>query len=375
LRVLVVGGGIGGLAAGIALRRVGIEPMVVEQAQELEAVGAGLVLAANAVQALERLRVADAIRSRGLPTERLVALKPDGDALLDLSLEGREMLGLHRADLQEVLAGELGGALRLGAACTGFRDDGERVTVRLDTGEELEGDLLVAADGLRSTSRAWLLDDGPPLYAGYTGWRAVTEFEHDSLRWRMTETWGRGVRFGLIPIGGGRLYWFVSESRPEPGAPLVPGRKEELARLVRGWHEPIEAAVASTPEDAISGTGIYWRKPTSAWGGGRVTLLGDAAHPMTPDLSQGAAQALEDSVVLAASLREAADPVSGLRAYEQARRDRTAQIVKRSQAAGRLAQSSSALGAGFRNLVIGSLPNRLHGIQQARIVDTELPSL
>jgi 2-polyprenyl-6-methoxyphenol hydroxylase-like FAD-dependent oxidoreductase len=375
LRVLVVGGGIGGLAAGIALRRVGIEPVVVEQAQELEAVGAGLGLAANAVQALERLGVAEAVRSRGLPTQRLVALKPNGDALLDLPLEGREMLGLHRADLQEVLAGELGGALRLGAACTGFRDDGERVTVRLDTGAELEGDLLVGADGLRSTSRDWLLDDGPPLYAGYTGWRAVTEFEHDSLRRQMTETWGRGVRFGLISIGGGRLYWFVSESRPEPEAPLVPGRKEDLARLVRGWHEPIEAAVASTPEDAISGTGIYRRKPTSELGRGRVTLLGDAAHPMTPDLSQGAAQALEDAVVLAASLRDAADPVSGLRAYEQARRDRTAQIVKRSQAAGRLAQSSSALGAGFRNLLIGSLPNRLHGIQQARIVDTELPSL
>jgi 2-polyprenyl-6-methoxyphenol hydroxylase-like FAD-dependent oxidoreductase len=96
---------------------------------------------------------------------------------------------------------------------------------------------------------------------------------------------------------------------------------------------------------------------------------------MTPDLSQGAAQALEDAVVLAASLRDAADPVAGVRSYEADRRDRTAQIVKRSQAAGRLAQSSSAVGAGLRNFLIGSLPNRLHGIQQARIVDTELPAL
>jgi 2-polyprenyl-6-methoxyphenol hydroxylase-like FAD-dependent oxidoreductase len=375
LRVIVVGGGIGGLATAIGLRRVGIEPLVVEQARELETVGAGLGLAANAVQALERLGVAGPVRSRGLPTERLVALKPNGEALIDLPLEGREMLGVHRADLQDVLAGELGDALRLGVACVGFRDHGECVTVRLDGGEELEGDLLVAADGLRSKSRASVLKDGPPSYAGYTGWRAVTELEHESLRGRMTETWGRGVRFGLIPIGGGRLYWFVSESRPEPDAPLVPGRKEELARLVRGWHEPVEAAVASTPEDAIVGTGIYSRKPAREWGRGRVTLLGDAAHPMTPDLSQGAAQALEDAVVLAASLRAATDPVAGLRAYEQARRERTAQIVKRSQAAGRLAQSSSALGAGFRNLLIGSLPNRLHGIQQARIIDTELPSL
>ena len=375
MRVLVVGGGIGGLAAGIGLRCVGIEPVVVEQARELEAVGAGLGLAANAVQALERLGVADAVRARGLRADRLVALRPDGRALIDLPLEGREMLGVHRADLQAVLAAELGAALRLGVACRGFRDDGERVTMSLDSGEQLEGDVLVGADGLHSTVRASLLGDGAPRYAGYTGWRAVTEFEHESLRGRMTETWGRGVRFGLIPIGSGRLYWFVSESRSEPRAALIPGRKEELARLVRGWHEPIEATVASTPDDAISGTGIYWRAPGREWGRGRVTLLGDAAHPMTPDLSQGAAQALEDAVVLAASLRDAADPVSGLRAYESARARRTAQVVKRSRAAGRLAQSSSALGAGLRNLLVGSLPTRLQASQQERLVEIELPTL
>ncbi len=374
MRVLVVGGGIGGLAAGLALRRVGIDALVLERAPRLEAVGAGLGLAANALQALDRIGVGDAVRARGLLTERLVACRTDGSALMDVPLQGLEMLGVHRADLQEVLAGELGDALRLGAECNAFGEDGSRVVVTA-AGEELKGDVLVGADGLRSKMRAWLLDDGPPQYAGYTGWRAVAELEPEETRGRMTETWGRGVRFGLIPVGGGRLYWFVSESRDEPEAPLIPARKAELSRHVEGWHEPIQAAVAATPEDAISGTGIYWRKPVRAWGRGRVTLLGDAAHPMTPDLSQGAAQALEDAVVLAASLRNAADPVAGLRAYETARRKRTGQIVRRSFQAGRLAQARSGLGAGFRDLLIGKLPNRLHGIQQARIVDTELPVL
>jgi 2-polyprenyl-6-methoxyphenol hydroxylase-like FAD-dependent oxidoreductase len=374
VRVLVVGGGIGGLATGLALRRVGIDAIVLEQAPRLEAVGAGIGLAANAMQALDRIGVGDAVRARGLATSRLVACRPDGSALVDIPLEGREMLGVHRADLQEVLAGELGDALQLGAACEGFRDDGPGVTVTAG-GEALAGDVLIGADGLRSKTRAWLLDDGPPQYAGYTGWRAVAELEPKELHGRMTETWGRGVRFGLIPIGGGRLYWFVSESRHEPEALVIPARKAELSRRVESWHEPIQAAVAATPDDAISGTGIYWRKPARTWGRGRTTLLGDAAHPMTPDLSQGAAQALEDAVVLAASLRDAADPVAGLRAYEARRRKRTAQIVKRSYQAGRLAQASSALGAGFRDLFIRTLPNRLHGIQQARIIDTELPQL
>jgi 2-polyprenyl-6-methoxyphenol hydroxylase-like FAD-dependent oxidoreductase len=375
LQVLVIGGGIGGLAAGIALRRVGIEATVLEQARGLETVGAGLGLAANAILALERLGIAVDVRARGESAETLVARKPDGATLLELPLREREMLGVHRADLQDVLAGAVGEGLRLSAACAGFRDDGQRVTVGLANGEELEGDVLVGADGLRSKTRAWLLQDGQPPYAGYTGWRAVTELADGSVRGRMSETWGRGVRFGLIPIGSGRLYWFVSESRSEPSAPIVPGDKDRLARLVSGWHDPIQAAIASTPAEAISGTGIYARPPAKVWGRGRVTLLGDAAHPMTPDLSQGAAQALEDAVVLAASLRDAGDPVAGLRAYETARRRRTAPIVKRSRAAGRLAQSSGRLGAGFRNFLIGSLPNRLHGIQQARIVDTELPEL
>jgi 2-polyprenyl-6-methoxyphenol hydroxylase-like FAD-dependent oxidoreductase len=374
VKAVVVGGGIGGLAAGLALRRVGIDAIVLEQASRLEAVGAGLGLAANALQALDRLGIGDAVRARGQLTERLVACKPDGSPLVDVPLEGREMLGVHRADLQELMVGELGEALRLGAMCVAFRDDRLHVSVTAG-GEELEADLLVGADGLRSKTRASLLDDGPPTYAGYTGWRAVAELEPAQMRGRMTETWGRGVRFGLIPIGRGRLYWFVSESRHEPEAPVIPARKAELSRLVEGWHDPIQAAVAATPEDAIFGTGIYWRKPARTWGRGRVTLLGDAVHPMTPDLSQGAAQALEDAVVLAASLRDAADPDAGLRAYEDARRKRTAQIVKRSFQAGRLAQSSSALGAGFRDLFIGSLPNRLHGIQQAKIVATELPEL
>jgi 2-polyprenyl-6-methoxyphenol hydroxylase-like FAD-dependent oxidoreductase len=375
VKALVVGGGIGGLAAGIALRRLGIEATVLERAAELEAVGAGLGLAANAVEALERLGVADQVRARGERAETLVARKPSGRSIIELPLAGREMFGVHRADLQEVLAAALGDGLRLGAVCTGFHDDRERVTVTLADGEQLQGDVLVGADGLRSTTRAWLLQDGPPTYAGYTGWRAVAELDERLLGGLMSETWGRGVRFGLIPIGAGRVYWFVSESRPEPEAPVVPGDKDRLARLVSGWHDPIQAAIASTPGEAISGTGIYARAPARTWGRGRVTLLGDAAHPMTPDLSQGAAQALEDAVVLAASLRDVDDPVAGLRAYEEARRRRTAPIVKRSRAAGRLAQSSGRLGAGVRDVVMGALPNRLHGIQQARIVDTELPPL
>jgi 2-polyprenyl-6-methoxyphenol hydroxylase-like FAD-dependent oxidoreductase len=196
VRVVIVGGGIGGLAAGLALRRVGFEVMVLEQAPRLEAVGAGIGLAANAMQALDRIGVGDAVRARGLATERLVACRPNGKPLADLTLNGREMLGVHRADLQEVMAAELGDALRLGATYVAFRDSGSAVTAALDGGEQLEGDVLVGADGIRSRTRQQLLGDVPPAYAGYTGWRAVTDLESDSLQGRMTETWGAAFASG-----------------------------------------------------------------------------------------------------------------------------------------------------------------------------------
>jgi 2-polyprenyl-6-methoxyphenol hydroxylase-like FAD-dependent oxidoreductase len=383
-KALIVGGGPSGLSAALSLRKAGHEPIVFERARDVGAAqsGGGMHLWNNATYALTELGVADRVVAAGERVERFQWYTRTGKSLGGADVNpltqqiGTPPVGLTRKDLHRALLEGLGEeTVRFGAELARFEQDADGVTVTFSDGSEERGDVLIGADGLRSRMRAWLRDDGPPRYAGYTGWRAVAELEPEEVRGRMTETWGRGVRFGLIPIGRGRLYWFVSESRHEPEAPVIPARKAELSRLVEGWHAPIEAAVAATPEDAIFGTGIYWRKPGRSWGRGRATLLGDAAHPMTPDLSQGAAQALEDAVALAASLRDAADPAGGLRGYENARRKRTAQIVRRSFQAGRLAQASGAVGTSFRNLLIGTLPNRLHGIQQARIIETGLPEL
>ncbi len=319
----------------------------------------------------------EAVRERGAAATRLRILSRRGDVIAELPIAARgwEMVGVHRADLQDALrraAGET--VVRLGTACTGFREQGGSVVATLEDGSEEAGDALLGADGIRSSVREQLIGDGPPEYAGYVGWRAVVSFEDARLEGTMSESWGRGLRFGLVPIGGGRLYWFASATAPEPDAPLVAGRRDELARAADGWHEPIAAAVTATPEDAISGTGIYWRKPAGRWGSGRVTLLGDAAHPMTPDLSQGAAQALEDAVVLAASLRDVEEVPAALRAYEEARRKRTATIVKRSRAAGRLAQSANPIVARLRSALF-KLPASFQARQQAALVEHHLPPL
>lgn len=356
MKAAVVGGGIGGLGAAVALRRVGIETVVFERAERFESVGAGLTLSPNAVRALDHLGLGDSVRSVSAGGRELLVRAKTGRTLLKVELRGPpEMLGVHRADLQRILA-DAARDVRLGAEVT-------------DVDALLrEADLVIGADGINSVVRASLHGAEPPLYAGYDGWRAVTDFDDVRVRGRFSETWGIGERFGLIPIGGGRLYWFVSESGGKR-------RRQPFAERFADWHEPIPEAIAATPESAPSMTPIQWRKPVRSWGRGRVTLLGDAAHAMTPDMGQGAGQALEDAVVLAASLRAAGNVEAGLRAYERARIARTTPIVKRSRQLGRLASASRSWTCAFRDALIAATPARVQERQQAQILDYELPEL
>jgi 2-polyprenyl-6-methoxyphenol hydroxylase-like FAD-dependent oxidoreductase len=362
VRAAIVGGGIGGLAAAVGLRRVGVETVVFERAERLAPVGAGLTLAPNAVRALERLGIAaDVARVSAAGTE-LVVRTARGRTLLYVDLgETRATLGVHRSDLQRVLLGAAG-EVQLGSD---VRDVGEIAG---------DVDFVVGADGIESTVLAQLHGPDAPRSAGYMGWRAVCEFEDDRVRGRFSETWGCGDRVGLIPIGGGRLYWFVAES----GRPRDYERfsvRGQFAKRFADWHEPIAEVIAATRDDALSATEILWRKPLKTWGRGRITLLGDAAHAMTPDLGQGAGQALEDAVVLAASVRAGPDVEESLRRYEAERIARTSPIVWRSRRFGQLASASRRWTCALRDGLIARTPASVQTRQQSQILDYELPEL
>jgi 2-polyprenyl-6-methoxyphenol hydroxylase-like FAD-dependent oxidoreductase len=360
VRAAIVGGGIGGLAAAVALRRVGIETVVFERAERLDPVGAGLTLSPNAVRALERLGVAADIRALAASGTELEVSTPMGATLMQVRLDA-ETLGVHRADLQRVLV-DSAGEFRLGSD---VRDIGEIAG---------DVDFVVGADGIESTVLAQLHGPDTPRSAGYTGWRAVCGFEDDRVRGRFSETWGCGDRVGLIPIGGGRVYWFVAESgRPRNYERL--SVRGELAKRFADWHEPIPEVIAATPEGALSATEILWRKPLKSWGRGRVTLLGDAAHAMTPDLGQGAGQALEDAVVLAACVRDGSDVEESLRRYEAERIARTSPIVWRSRRFGQLASASHRWTCALRDGLTARTPARVQTRQQSQILDYELPQL
>jgi 2-polyprenyl-6-methoxyphenol hydroxylase-like FAD-dependent oxidoreductase len=229
--------------------------------------------------------------------------------------------------------------------------------VRFSDGREVCGAALIGADGIHSTVRAQLHGAREPRYAGYTAWRGVAPFAHPQLPIGVgIDTWGRGQRFGITHIGGGRVYWFATRNTAAGEEDAAGGRKAELLTRFHGWHEPIEAVIEATEGEAILRNDIYDRPPLRHWGTGRVTLLGDAAHPMTPNLGQGACQAIEDAVVLAACLRDGATIPEALRSYESRRIPRTTAVTRRSRLTGWYGQRERPLECWLRDTLMQRLP-------------------
>ena len=371
-RAIVIGGGIGGLAAAIALRHSGVDVVVYERAAEMEETGAGLSLWANAIRALDRLGLGHIVASAS--TEYAVAgLRAwNGEGLATISMDelrsafGVPVVIVHRAELLRALVASVEPSnLRLGRRCIRIHQDATTVSAEFESGERAEGDFLVGADGLHSVVRAALHGAHPPRYAGCTAWRSVVRVAIDVPA---TETWGYGSVFGQVPMGGGRVYWYATENVPE-GERSGADEKRRLLDRFRGWHAPIESLIDAADEATILRNDIYDRPPLSHWGHGRVTLLGDAAHPMMPFLGQGGCQALEDAVVLGRTLRGAPAVAPALRAYEAGRIPRSNMFVRRSRAVGRIAQLENPVAVFLRNRLVGLANPRAQARQIARMIE------
>ncbi|GAA3941311.1 FAD-dependent monooxygenase [Actinomadura viridis] len=371
---VVVGGGIGGLAAGVALSRRGWRVEVCERAAEFTEIGTGLSLWPNAMRALAalgldgRVREAGAVEAGGGVRDRAGRwLTRTDNAELDARF-GAPLVVVHRADLVRILAGALPReALRSSTSVTGVRDDGDAVVVE-HAGGSLRAGLVIGADGLNSTvRRAGWPSAGPPRYAGFTAWRMVTE----PLPAPLTSgavTWGRGEEFGFTSLGGGRAYCFGAAVLPAGGA-APGGEKAEVRRRFGTWPEPIPALLDSVPEDGVLRHDIYTLPPLSTYVSGRKVLLGDAAHAMTPTLGQGGCQALEDAVVLADCLCRAPDVPTALARYDRLRRPRTQRVVRRSARLGAVANLAWPPAVMARDLAARLIPARVTLRAMAPILD------
>jgi len=272
---------------------------------------------------------------------------------------------MHRAELQSILLTALGrNAVSLNAHCVGVQHDDDGVEAQFGDGRRVRGDLLVGADGLHSVVRATLHGARPPRYSGYTAWRAVVQFETSRLR--ASASGGYGRRFGIVPMSRNRVYWFATENAAEGGRNA--NEKAAVMELFGRWHSPIPSLIDATPEQDVLRNDIYDRPVRRSWGDGRITLLGDAAHPMTPNLGQGACQALEDAVVLSRCLATRSDVAAALRSYEQQRIPRANELVNRSRQVGAIGQLESRVAVRLRDAFFSRLSPRLQVHQLARII-------
>lgn len=366
MKAIVIGGGIGGAAAAIALVRVGVEVAVYERAPEPGEVGAGLGLGSNAMRALERIGADAPVRAVSEPAGRAELRSWRGRVLARTDLNeldrraGTLSAVVHRAELLGALLSCLPeGVVRFGHRFVGMEQDAGGVAARLDTGSGVvtdRGDVLIGADGINSAVREAIRGREPTRYSGYTCWRGVAEFPYERVPpGYVSESWGPGARFGITRIGRGRIYWWAAVNAPEGRS--FPDAEGFLLERFGGWHEPIADLIRATGPGAIIHNDIADRPPRRGWTKGRVALLGDAAHATTPNLGQGGCMAIEDGAVLARRLAGAGDVKGALREYERERFARTASIVRASWGLGRWGQRENAAVRWARDLAIRAMPD------------------
>jgi 2-polyprenyl-6-methoxyphenol hydroxylase-like FAD-dependent oxidoreductase len=365
-RILIVGGGIGGLSLAVALRKVGFEPRVLEQAPVLKEVGAGVGLWSNAMASLDQLGVGDAVRRGSLPLCTVAGADPRGRSISRFDL--RELgPDFERAAcfvvLRASLLGSLAAALPHGSVRTACRVErldvvDERVIVHMQDGRVEETDVLVGADGLHSVVRPHVVGPDPLRYSGQTCFRGVAR--HAALvDGAIVEVQGRGQRGSVCPVASDTVYWWVAHNAPE-GEVIPPSRRKTvLVERYGGWPFGLPDAIAATPDDAILQNDLVDRPPARAYARGPLVLTGDAAHPTTPNLGQGANMAIDDAIALARAMRDESKLADAFERYQRERLPRTRLVVERSWSFGRMCRWDSAFGVAVREAMVRLTPGRV----------------
>lgn len=373
-QVLIVGGGIGGLSAGLALHRAGVSVKVIEKMDALQSVGGALQVWANGMQALARMGVADTVAGQANAVEawafrswrRGELLRvPIGDYARRYGVERPQLT--RRADLVQALTDALGrDRIEFGAVYESFAQDEDGVTVDLADGRQLRGSVLVGADGIDSTVRASIAPTAAPHYAGYRYVRALVPVAADPDEpdpGVFVFTLGHGDRFGTYPRGRDWLYWFAVVVTKQPDQGRGTDGKADLLERFGAFPGPIPGFVESTPAELIVGQDIRDLPSPSRWCDGRVTLLGDAAHAMTPNLGRGASESIEDAEDLAGVL-SAIDIDDGravsiaLQGFERRRRSAIMPIQQRSHRIGEITSWQYPFSSPLRDTVMRHVVSR-----------------
>lgn len=370
----ILGGGIAGLTTALALKQKGIETTVIEAAPEFRPVGAGIVLAVNAMRAYRRLGLYDQLLAAGNAVEQ-ISIYDDKGGIINRTftpgVEGLTNLAIHRAELHRVLLEALGDTTIL----TGKRsrdievtDQGYRVLFEEDF--TVDTPYLIVAEGINSPIRRAIVPQSRLRYSGYTCWRGIADNTLLNIH-ESSETWGPKGRFGMVPIGEGKVYWFACKNAPPADSRMKAVGTADLLQLFKDYHPPIPDIIRTTPDSQMIWSDISDLEPMDRYAYGNLLFIGDAAHATTPNMGQGACQAIEDAMVLANCLEGALQVQEAFRAFEQKRVKRTHFIVNQSWQLGRVAQWENPVLTRLRNFAIHSIPQRVFQRQVEKVYETD----
>nr|WP_295934610.1 FAD-dependent monooxygenase [uncultured Dyadobacter sp.] len=376
MEVAIIGAGIGGLATALALKTAQIPFRIYEGAPALAPVGAGIMIANNAMQAFRTWGIAGQIAAAGNRISVMNLTRPDLRPISSINLgwfeqrSGLHNIGIHRADLHNILVNAVGmDRIVLNKKLRTISQGGATCQLSFEDDTKVEAAYVMGADGLRSRVRGVLFDNCELRNAQQNCWRGVTDFHlADQYHHELNEAWGKGKRFGFVRLNERQVYWYLLIDHD-----LAATSSDVYAHL-DDFHPLVTEIIQATPASGWIAAPIFDLKPMEQWSDGRVCLIGDAAHATTPNLGQGACQAIEDAYVLGELLKTLTLD-EAIRRYPSVRMSKAHYVVETSWRIGKMAHLRSPLMIGLRNLMMRATPQRINRKSLERILTLRYPGI
>ncbi len=364
--VIIIGGGIGGLATAVGLHKLGIKAHVYERASRFKPLGTGIGIGSNAMLALNELGVAKDILKTGMPLYEQRFLNGQSEIMntIDFTLLkekfGEENIAIERSDLHHALLAAIDSKyVHFNKKVTHFNQTDTSVTVNFSDATSITADYVIAADGIHSTFRQTLIHNSPPRYAGYTCWRGIVKIKGDVEAHISSEAWSKDGRFGWAPLYNGYAYWFACINSKKNDEYYKSFDQSSVANYFSHYSPVVERLISETPDEYFLHHDIYDIKPLNNFVFNRICLLGDAAHATTPNMGQGAGQSIEDAYELMNALKNTSQMKDALIIYNAKRVPKTKQVINISRQIGWAAQWDKRFLINFRDTVFPLIPTSL----------------
>lgn len=363
MKIGIIGAGIGGITAALFLQKSGIKVEVFEKSQSFQPVGAGIGLGSNAMVAFDRMGVSEKIKQAGMPLheQRLLDYHLKTMNKIDFSklkaLFGEETITIQRASLHQALFNYLEqDTIQFNKQATDFTQMQEKIEVTFNHSEVHDFDYIIAADGIHSLFRKQLVPNSLPRFQQYTCYRGTSLNKGDVPYHVGQEAWSKKGRFGWAPLQNNEVYWFACVNAPEQDEYLASLEPSGVANLFQHFPAPVGRLIREVQPDSFLHHDIYDIKPLSTFVYERIVLLGDAAHATSPNMGQGAGQAIEDAYCLANSIMQANTMEQALNTYNKKRVGKTRKVIRLSKQIGKAAQWDNPFLIHFRNTVLPFIP-------------------